>query len=284
MHDGDCPAGHGGPAEDRCLLSSERADRRDAHVPSGRRRPVGGHRGDLAGAGPVPRGVGPPEAARRAARRRRDRRPPAPRSSTTPVLTLGRHADERHVLRRRRGARAGAGSRSSASSAAARSPTTGPGQLVAYPILAPRRPRPPAPAARPGARGGDGRDVRGVRRGRRPARRPSRLLVRRRTGPLPRKIGALGIRVERGVSYHGIALNVDPDLADFDLIDPCGDARPRLDVDRRGAGRSGADETPVDRRGGGRPGRGRCSRPRLAEQLDAAARLAIRPPAMAATA
>jgi lipoyl(octanoyl) transferase len=41
-------------------------------------------------------------------------------------------------------------------------------------------------------------------------------------GPLPRKIGALGIRVERGVSYHGIALNVSVDLRDFDLIDPCG--------------------------------------------------------------
>ena len=38
----------------------------------------------------------------------------------------------------------------------------------------------------------------------------------------PRKIGALGIRVERGVSYHGIALNVAPDLADFELIDACG--------------------------------------------------------------
>jgi lipoyl(octanoyl) transferase len=38
----------------------------------------------------------------------------------------------------------------------------------------------------------------------------------------PRKIGALGIRIERGVSYHGIALNVDPDLRDFELIDPCG--------------------------------------------------------------
>jgi lipoyl(octanoyl) transferase len=37
-----------------------------------------------------------------------------------------------------------------------------------------------------------------------------------------RKIGALGLRIERGVSYHGIALNVDPDLRDFDLIDPCG--------------------------------------------------------------
>jgi len=41
-------------------------------------------------------------------------------------------------------------------------------------------------------------------------------------GPDPRKIGALGLRIERGVSYHGIALNVSVDLADFDLIDPCG--------------------------------------------------------------
>ncbi len=41
-------------------------------------------------------------------------------------------------------------------------------------------------------------------------------------GPDPRKIGALGLRVERGVSYHGIALNVTVDLGDFDLIDPCG--------------------------------------------------------------
>jgi len=39
---------------------------------------------------------------------------------------------------------------------------------------------------------------------------------------MPRKIGALGLRVERGVSYHGIALNVSVDLADFELIDPCG--------------------------------------------------------------
>ena len=41
-------------------------------------------------------------------------------------------------------------------------------------------------------------------------------------GPAPRKIGALGLRVERGVSYHGIALNVTVDLADFELIDACG--------------------------------------------------------------
>jgi lipoyl(octanoyl) transferase len=40
--------------------------------------------------------------------------------------------------------------------------------------------------------------------------------------PSPRKIGALGLRVERGVTYHGIALNVTVDLADFGLIDACG--------------------------------------------------------------
>ena len=38
----------------------------------------------------------------------------------------------------------------------------------------------------------------------------------------PRKLGALGLRVEGGVTYHGIALNITTDLADFDLIDACG--------------------------------------------------------------
>ena len=36
------------------------------------------------------------------------------------------------------------------------------------------------------------------------------------------KIAALGIRVVRGRSYHGLALNVDMDLAPFAAIDPCG--------------------------------------------------------------
>jgi lipoyl(octanoyl) transferase len=36
------------------------------------------------------------------------------------------------------------------------------------------------------------------------------------------KIAALGIRVVRGRSYHGLALNVDMDLAPFSAIDPCG--------------------------------------------------------------
>jgi lipoyl(octanoyl) transferase len=37
-----------------------------------------------------------------------------------------------------------------------------------------------------------------------------------------RKVGALGIRVVRGVTMHGFALNCDPDLAVFDKIVPCG--------------------------------------------------------------
>ena len=36
------------------------------------------------------------------------------------------------------------------------------------------------------------------------------------------KIAALGLRVRRGCCYHGIALNVDMDLAPFSAIDPCG--------------------------------------------------------------
>jgi lipoyl(octanoyl) transferase len=36
------------------------------------------------------------------------------------------------------------------------------------------------------------------------------------------KIAALGIKVSRGRSYHGVAFNVDMDLAPFRAIDPCG--------------------------------------------------------------
>jgi len=37
-----------------------------------------------------------------------------------------------------------------------------------------------------------------------------------------RKIAALGLRIRRGLSYHGLALNVDMDLAPFQRINPCG--------------------------------------------------------------
>lgn len=36
------------------------------------------------------------------------------------------------------------------------------------------------------------------------------------------KIGSIGLRVSRGCSFHGLALNVDMDLAPYLRIDPCG--------------------------------------------------------------
>jgi lipoyl(octanoyl) transferase len=36
------------------------------------------------------------------------------------------------------------------------------------------------------------------------------------------KIAALGLRVRRGCTYHGLALNVDMDLSPFERINPCG--------------------------------------------------------------
>ena len=136
------------------------------------------------------------------------------------VLTLGRQADESHVralpaeltargievIRVERGGEV---------------TWHGPGQLVAYPIIALSR---RGLFLRPLVRALEGAMVE--------ACAASGVAADRRDGhpgcwvdpdgPSPRKIGALGIRVERGVSYHGIALNVDPDLADFDLIDACG--------------------------------------------------------------
>jgi len=37
-----------------------------------------------------------------------------------------------------------------------------------------------------------------------------------------RKIASVGVNVRRWVSMHGVALNVEPDMSHFDLINPCG--------------------------------------------------------------
>ena len=136
------------------------------------------------------------------------------------VLTLGRGADASHV-------------RATAAELDARGIEVirverggevtyhGPGQLVAYPILALSqrgllvRPLVRALEAAMIAACADEGVVAGRRDG-----HPGCWVDP--DGTSPRKIGALGLRVERGVSYHGIALNVAPDLDDFALIDPCG--------------------------------------------------------------
>jgi lipoyl(octanoyl) transferase len=95
----------------------------------------------------------------------------------------------------------------------------GPGQLVGYPIVALPEPI----------------DVVGYVRlveealigacadfGIQPVRVDGRSGVWVRGGGPDRKIGAIGIRVARGVTMHGFALNCDCDLAWFDKIVPCG--------------------------------------------------------------
>jgi lipoyl(octanoyl) transferase len=137
-----------------------------------------------------------------------------------PVLTLGRSSDPAHIL-------------ADATTLAERGIEVvrierggevtyhGPGQLVAYPILALTD---RGLLIRPFVRALEAAMIAtcaayGVPAGRREGHPGCWCGA---GGPEPRKIGALGLRVERGVSYHGIALNVTTDVADFDLIDPCG--------------------------------------------------------------
>ena len=139
-----------------------------------------------------------------------------------PVLTLGRHADVGHVRigsteLARRGIEVIRVERGGEVT------YHGPGQLVAYPIvrLAERE-----LLLRPFVRALEGSMAETCKRlgvegaGRRDGH-PGCWVVDDGGGPA-RKIGSLGIRVERGVAYHGLALNVSTELADFDLIDPCG--------------------------------------------------------------
>jgi lipoyl(octanoyl) transferase len=134
-----------------------------------------------------------------------------------PVLTLGRHSDPAHVL-------------ASPTELSARGIELirterggevtyhGPGQLVAYPIV----------------RMADrGLLVRPLVRVLEAALSETCRSFDVEAGPREgypgcwcgdgsRKIGAIGVRIEHGVSYHGIALNVTVRLSDFELIDACG--------------------------------------------------------------
>jgi lipoyl(octanoyl) transferase len=44
------------------------------------------------------------------------------------------------------------------------------------------------------------------------------------------KIAAIGVRLRRWVSFHGVAINVQPNLSHFEAIVPCGVADPRYGI------------------------------------------------------
>jgi len=60
----------------------------------------------------------------------------------------------------------------------------------------------------------------GVTAGRVPGR--SGVWLAAGQGRIERKVGAIGIRVSRGVTMHGFSLNADVDLAFYDRFVPCG--------------------------------------------------------------
>lgn len=97
----------------------------------------------------------------------------------------------------------------------------GPGQLVGYPIV--RLPDPidvVAHVRRMEAMLIDVCAELGVAAGRVEGRSGVWLPADDRGGD--RKIAAIGVRVSRGVTMHGFALNCDPDLGWYDRIVPCG--------------------------------------------------------------
>jgi lipoyl(octanoyl) transferase len=61
-----------------------------------------------------------------------------------------------------------------------------------------------------------------------------------------RKIGSLGLRVSRGCSYHGIALNVAMDLEPFGRINPCGLSGMRMTQVSELGGPAGLDRVAAD--------------------------------------
>ena len=55
-----------------------------------------------------------------------------------------------------------------------------------------------------------------------------------------RKIGSIGVHVSRGVTTHGLAVNVDNDLQPFEWIVPCGIDHVRMTSVSRETGRARA--------------------------------------------
>jgi lipoyl(octanoyl) transferase len=101
----------------------------------------------------------------------------------------------------------------------------GPGQRVAYVMLDLTRPHGNVPArdVRCYVHGLEAWLIRTLARfGLRGERRDGRVGIWIATGTGESKIAAIGVRVSRWVSWHGVALNVAPDLDHYTGIVPCG--------------------------------------------------------------
>ncbi len=103
----------------------------------------------------------------------------------------------------------------------------GPGQRTAYVLLDLMRPHGGVPArdVRCFVHGLEAWLIRALARfGIHGERREGRvgIWVSDRAAGTEAKIAAIGVRVSRWVSWHGVALNVDPDLSHFAGIVPCG--------------------------------------------------------------
>jgi lipoyl(octanoyl) transferase len=101
----------------------------------------------------------------------------------------------------------------------------GPGQRVVYTMLDLSRPhgRIPAQDVRAFVHGLEAWMISALAEfGVRGETREGRVGIWVANGGLENKIGAIGVRVSRGVTWHGMALNVNPDLSHFSGIVPCG--------------------------------------------------------------
>ena len=135
----------------------------------------------------------------------------------TPVITVGRNVDETHVLHTPSQLKA-LGFDYMKTDRGGDATYHGPGQLVAYPIinLSPHMKDVP-------------RFVRTLEQVVIDVLAQYQLHATRLQGAPgvwlsdpDRKIAAIGARITRWVTYHGLALNVNTDLSHFDVIVPCG--------------------------------------------------------------
>jgi lipoyl(octanoyl) transferase len=108
----------------------------------------------------------------------------------------------------------------------------GPGQLVAYAMLDLKRRRPDVRAYVAGLEEWIIRTLAAFNvRGERREDRVGVWVSRPDKGPGHEdKIAAIGVRLRRWVTFHGISINVEPDLGHFDAIVPCGVVDPRYGV------------------------------------------------------